>query len=270
MTTPYPADPSEALTKRYDIEARAYLAYWAPVVHPTACRLVEAYTPEAAQRILDVGAGVGLLLPVLQKKFPEALVVGADRSEGMLNTAVTRTPLVVTDALAASFVDATFDAVVMSLVLFHLPDAIAGLREARRVLRRDGALCVSTWAQDIDSNATRIWNEELEASGAIAADAMPRLANHGLMDTPDKVKGLLDAAGFTSVRVVVEDFSHEMQIEDFIALRTGVGSSRQRFDMLPESARAQCLSRARARMAKLSADEFTLRMEIILASATSP
>lgn len=47
------------------------------------------------------------------------------------------------DATALDFPDATFDAVICSEVLEHLPDYGAVLREIRRVLKPSGKLCVS-------------------------------------------------------------------------------------------------------------------------------
>lgn len=270
MTSVGDNEAKRALTERYDTEASAYLHYWGPVLQPASRRLVEMLSPPAALRILDLGAGTGTLIPVLNGRFPGAEVVGADRSEGMLSLAEVGAPRVVMDAADLGFQPAAFDVVVMSFMLFHLPDAVAGLREARRVLRPRGMIGLTTWAEDIESRAVSAWNEVLEAAGAVPADAVPRLANHDLMDTREKVSGLLRSAGFVEVRAVTEDFAYRMEPEDFVALRTKVGSTKQRLESLAESDRLACVARARKVLGGLSAADFTLRMKIILASAEAP
>jgi len=47
------------------------------------------------------------------------------------------------DATALDFPDDTFDAIICSEVLEHLPDYDAALQEIRRVLKPDGRLCIS-------------------------------------------------------------------------------------------------------------------------------
>lgn len=270
MSLPTDKQRSDELTKRYDIEARHYARYWAPVLHPAACRMVGELTPATARCILDIGAGAGTLLPVLRDKFPEALVVGADRSSGMLALAGRDAPLAVMDALDLGFVTNTFDVAVMSFVLFHLPDAVTGLKEVRRVLHPGGVMCLSTWAEDMESRVVRIWNEELEASGAPAAETFARLANHDLMDTTTKVTGLLTSAGFESVQAAVYPHTYRMALEDFVGLRTYVGSTAQRLGALDDASRERCVGLARERLAALSGDDFTLRMKIIFASGIAP
>jgi ubiquinone/menaquinone biosynthesis C-methylase UbiE len=240
------------------------------VLHPIACRLLEELPQDTVERALDLGAGAGLLLPVIQQRFCEALVVGADRSEGMLALADPGDSLTVADAACLGVQTEAFDLVVMAFMLFHLPDPDVGLAEARRVLRPGGVLGVTTWASDMVSPAVNIWNEELDAHGAVAGETLVRIAQHELMDSPKKVRSLLESAGFVSVRAATEEFTHKIALDDFIGLRTGVGSTRQRFESLDEDARRRCVMRARERLSDLSADDFTLRIPIILASAKSP
>jgi SAM-dependent methyltransferase len=265
-----PRNPFEALIERYDIEADAYLAYWAPVLEGTSVKLVDGIANRAARRVLDIGAGAGTLLPVLAARFPDAEIIGVDRSVGMLSLCPAAAPVAVMDGLDLAFRDRVFDVAVMCFVLFHFADAVAGLSEARRVLKPGGGIYVSTWARDLDSPAVHIWNEELNASDAVAADEIPRLANHDLMDTPEKVEGILTKAGFLSARAAVHDFSYQMQLDDFIRLRTQVGSTGERFQTLEADARREFITRAFSKLARLTRKDFNLKMQIILASAQAP
>ena len=270
MNTPSDEQRTERLTERYDGEARDYARYWAPVLHPASRRLVEAFAPEAARRIVDIGAGAGTLLTFLRARFPSALVVAVDRSEGMLELASSSSPVVVMDASRLAFASASFDLAIMSFMLFHLPDAVSGLADARRVLEPGGKVCVSTWASDIEARAVQIWNDELDAIRAPSVEELGRLANHDIMDTTDKVQGLLRAAGFVSPQTSYHDHAYEMNPEDFVALRTSVGATAERLRRLSDERRRRFLDRVQERLAALSKDDFTLRMRIILACAVAP
>jgi SAM-dependent methyltransferase len=262
-------DPAERLINQYDAEARAYLDCWAPVIHPISCALINELPRQGVEHVLDVGAGVGLLLPVLQKKYEKALVVGVDRSEGMIALAGSTGLVSVMDALSLGIRRDVFDLAVMAFMLFHLPDPAVGLEETRRVLRPGGALGVTTWADDLDSPAVGIWNEELDAHGASSVESV-RLAHHELMDSPAKVGNLLVSAGYVSVRTEVREFTHRTRPEEFLRLRTSVGATKQRLESLADNVRTRCVARAQARLSQLSADDFTMRMRIVLASARCP
>ena len=255
------------LTARYDAEARAYVDHWAPYLHPLACALVEHLPEVVASRVLDIGAGAGLLLPVLQERFPRALVAGVDRSAGMLSLAGERESVAVTDACTMGIRSGSFDVAVMAFILFHLPDTRTGLEEARRVLRPGGTVAVSTWSGDVASPVVDIWNEELDAHGAIAVEDLNRLAHHDLMDSTEKVEALLTSAGFGSARAIEKEFTHVTDSDEFIRLRTRVGANKERFETLDESARDRFVGVVRERLSKLSTDDLGVRMGVILCTA---
>ncbi len=267
MSTHFDKSAVLRLIEQYDAESRAYVEHWAPILHPIACRLLDELPDHTVERALDLGAGAGLLLAVIQQKYKQAMVVGVDRSEGLLTLANSDASLAVADAVSLGFPTDVFDLVVMAFVLFHLPDPNVGLAEVRRVLRPGGVLGLTTWAGDLVSPAVQIWNEELENHGAVPGESLARLARHDLTDSPEKVLGLLQSAGFVSARAAVREFTHRIDPEEFIRLRSLVGCTRQRLESLDEDTRRRCVAQARKRLSNLSTDDFVLRISVVFAYA---
>lgn len=92
-------------------------------------------------RVLEVGAGTGLLLPV----YPPGVssIVAIDIDPGLLARARNRRPgvtLMQADVQRLPFPDGSFDAVVACLVFCTVEDPALGLAEIRRVLRPGGQL----------------------------------------------------------------------------------------------------------------------------------
>ena len=104
--------------------------------------------PVAGLRVLDAGCGPGLYAQELVAKG--AHVVAVDQSPAMVELARDRLPPaaeVRVHDLARPLhwaADASFDLVVLALVLSYVDDRVALLREFRRVLAPGGALIIST------------------------------------------------------------------------------------------------------------------------------
>jgi ubiquinone/menaquinone biosynthesis C-methylase UbiE len=92
-------------------------------------------------RALDVGTGCGRWLATLAGRAPS--VVGLDVSREMLARAPGEFLRVQAAAEQLPFPDASFDFVVSSLTIGHVPDLTAWTREVARVLRPGGMLVYS-------------------------------------------------------------------------------------------------------------------------------
>ena len=97
-------------------------------------------------QVLDVGVGTGLELPMFS---PHVKITGIDLSEPMLNVARKRVlrdglgnvlSLQTMDAMALTFADESFDAVVAPYVLTVVPDAHRTLDEMARVVKKGGEI----------------------------------------------------------------------------------------------------------------------------------
>jgi SAM-dependent methyltransferase len=258
-------DPQSRLARRYTEDAEAYRRLWAPVVRPHGLALLRELNVERARRVLDVGTGVGVLLPDIREAAPAAFVVGVDRSEGMLALAPWNTIRAAMDGARLAFKPNVFDVLVMTFVLQHFPDPADALWEARRVLRPGGRIGLATWGEDPGCPAFDAWEEELDAHGAPPED--PVVAPIASVDSQDDVGALLENAGFWAVRTWSARLDNRMDAETFLSCRTGLGRAKRRFESLDPDARGRCLARVRQRLAGLSPADLVERDEVVFASA---
>jgi ubiquinone/menaquinone biosynthesis C-methylase UbiE len=256
------------VARHYSSEAEAYRDLWAPILVGLARWLIDDLPLRSAGRILEVGCGVGALLPQLKKAAPRSTIVGLDRAEGMLRLAPRDFPLVVGDAAHLPFADGSFDTVVMAFMLFHLARPAAGLAEARRVLKPGGWIGLLTWGNERDGRAWDHWVEELDAAGA--ADFTEKLSWPELVNTPGKLKRHLQRAKFKEVTSRVESFIERPSCEEFVLRRTSLGSCRYRWESLERKRRQAVMDRAVSRLKEMSPEDFEEESEVIVSVAQRP
>lgn len=106
-------------------------------------RAIELLALEPGERVLIVGAGTGSDLPFLR---PDVDVLATDLTSAMLKRARPkagpRVGLRQMDGQELALPDAMFDAVILHLILAVIPDPVACLREAARVVRPGGRISV--------------------------------------------------------------------------------------------------------------------------------
>ena len=144
--------------------AQIYRQQW-PATHPPAW--VMSHLPRRTRLdIIDVGCGPGVVARELGHAGHRS--VGVDLSWGMLEGAC-RTArsgghnlaAVVADASALPFPAATFDAVLLLWLLYHTPDPMLCLTEARRVMRPDGVALIGTMGPGYLQELWVLWRSVL-------------------------------------------------------------------------------------------------------------
>jgi ubiquinone/menaquinone biosynthesis C-methylase UbiE len=106
--------------------------------------------PGSGLRWIDVGCGNGAFTELLVERCAPAEVQGIDPSEGQLAFTRTRHTARVAefrqgDAMALPFSERSFDAAVMALVIFFVPDPAKGVAEMVRVVRPGGTVATYAW-----------------------------------------------------------------------------------------------------------------------------
>jgi SAM-dependent methyltransferase len=111
---------------------------------------LEWLAPASALRWIDVGCGNGAFTELLVERCAPSEVEGIDPSEPQIAFARTRPAGRVAkfqqgDGMALPFSAGSFDAAVMALVIFFVPDPAKGLAEMVRVVKPGGMVAAYAW-----------------------------------------------------------------------------------------------------------------------------
>jgi SAM-dependent methyltransferase len=106
--------------------------------------------PPSGQKWIDVGCGNGAFTETLISRAAPCEVHAIDSSAAQLAYAKGRVgtrmaEFTIGDAMKLEFEARSFDAAVMALVIFFVPDPITGVREMARVVRPGGIVSAYAW-----------------------------------------------------------------------------------------------------------------------------
>lgn len=187
---------------------------WLPALDGVVSKL------ERGGRVLDIGCGYGTTTILMAQAFPPSTFRGVDPHEGSVERARTEAGQAgVGDRVAFELARAEddhgqgWDLISFFDAFHHLGDPEGVARHLRRALAADGTLMlVEPLARDrIEDNLTLAGPVYYSPSTLICvpdALAQPGGAALGAQAGPDRLKALLEAAGFTTVRVAQEtDFN---------------------------------------------------------------
>lgn len=163
----------------------------APYLHPVWKDSLQASVfhlhAQPGGRLLEIGCGNGAALQLMQQKGWR--VIGLDFDEGAVSNARSKGLDVRHGQLSAqAFADESFDAVVMSHVIEHVPSPAELLAECRRILKKGGVLVALT--PNADSSVHRHYGRNWRGLEA------PR---HLQIFTPKSLASIAGSAGYAHV-----------------------------------------------------------------------
>jgi len=130
-----------------EIAGRFDEAFFADPMYALMLESIVGVIPEGDdRRILDLGCGTGNLIALILERYPASRIVGVDPSAGMREVSSERfrdrpeVEIAAGDALAVPFPNGSFDIVVSSLALHHVPPELKAscARELARILAPGG------------------------------------------------------------------------------------------------------------------------------------
>jgi len=152
-------------------------------------RAIYKHHPLSTGFILDIGAADGLMLSRIKKKFPKAKCVGLEYSLELIAANKDRgIKIIHGDAHNLPFPDNSFDIAIASAVIEHMERPEKMLREARRVLKKEGILIVTT--------AVPFFEKIARIIGHLKNDELLKGEQHHTMFNIRKLKEYFREGGF--------------------------------------------------------------------------
>ena len=179
----------QAVKRAYALVSPVYDLVFNRVFYPGRVEAIKVLEPGPEDRILEVGIGTGLNLPL----YPSyRRLVGMDLSGKMLRKArervyelnATHVSLVVMDAMRMGFADNAFDHVLATYVISVVPNPTEVLHEIKRVCRPKGHIVILNHFKSEHPFMARL--ENLMA---------PVLTRTGLFNPDIQLTPLLDQVG---------------------------------------------------------------------------
>jgi SAM-dependent methyltransferase len=232
----------------FDVAADAYDRFMGRYSAQLSPQLADLGRVGAGQRALDVGCGPGALTAELVVRLGAAAGAAVDPSEPFVEAARRRNDgahVSVATAEDLPFGDGEFDVTLAQLVVPFMREPVVGLREMRRVTRRDGIVAACVWDHaGGQAPLTAFWDAARELEPGVRDESEQAGAGQG------KLAALLAAAGLddveeTVLRVRVQHASFEDWWQPFTL---GVGPAGAYLAGLDLAARAELRAGCRRRL----------------------
>lgn len=209
--------------------------------------------PATGLRWIDVGCGSGAFTELLAERVAPGEMHGIDPSSAQLAFARQRPGARAAtfqegDAMALPFAENRFDAAVMALVIFFLPDPDKGVAEMVRTVKPGGTVAAYAWDMTGGGFPFESIREEVRALGF-----QPPAPPSAPVSRIDALRGAWQRAGLQAIETreitVQRTFAN---FDEFWTKSIGTGGSRAMASMLTPETLEQVKQRVKA---KLPVDE---------------
>jgi len=238
-------------------------------------RLVEVADIASGAKLLDVATGRGaVLFPAAQQVGPKGRAVGIDISPEMvretaadaLNAGLANIDVRCMDAEALEFPDDSFDWVLSAFSLWFFPRPDRALAEFLRVLRPGGRLGMTTW--ETNTQYPRRFVQMVQRYLPPQPDQAQAPSR---FDTPAELRSAIEAAGFGSIDVQVEEAVLLFQDEEVLWSTLGQAGARRWLDMLGASERDRLKAEIFESVRPVrQRDGIPIKFRVLAAFATKP
>lgn len=184
-----------------------YDRYLGPLLfEPYAADLTRRLSSMTSGQVLETAAGTGIVTCALAAALPLSIeIVATDLNQPMLDHAaakagLSRVRFQRADALALPFPDESFDAVVCQFGVMFFPDRVAGMREAKRVLKPGGRFLFSVWDRLEDNPVMAVTIAGLAARYPAHPSWFLERTPCGYRD-PGEIRADLRDAGFSDITI---------------------------------------------------------------------
>jgi len=189
---------------RFD-DGAAYEEFMGKWSHLAGDTFLDWLAPHTGWRWADIGCGNGAFTEMLVQRHAPAAVHGIDPSPEQLAFARQRlagapVEFELGDATALPYADASFDAAVMALVIFFVPEPAKGVAEMARVVKPGGSVSAYAWDMFGGGFPFAPLQEELAAQGI--APLWPPSAEASRIDA---LRALWQEAGLVDIDTRVID-----------------------------------------------------------------
>ena len=279
-----------AIVQRYHRDAADYERYWAPVLQSTARRLldyVDDFVHFIERRggrvdILEVGVGTGALLRAALERWPAAEFTATDAAPAMVDLARSRLAdggyeaagrlrFLNSPAEGLSLPAASVDLVISTFVLQLVPDRVAALREAHRVLAPSGMVAFLTWL-DRDARDPFLPAEQFDDAVYdldIDEPEGPEEPHAGDVHSGRTAAGELRRAGFVKASAREEVLEFDWTLDSYIEYKLDY-DERGLVEILTDEQRVELERNVRSRLEPLKPSDFRWHAPVVFARAEKP
>lgn len=200
----------------------------------------------------DVGCGNGAFTELIVQRCAPRAVDGVDPSEGQLDYARKRQGTQTAiyhqgDAMALPFGDDTFDAAVMALVIFFVPEPPRGVAEMARVVKPGGLVAAYAWDMDGGGFPLQPVMRELRAMGFV-----PQPPPHPDASRTENLVALWQGAGLVDIATRRIDVTRRFEsFEDFWVAATSGSTVRPAVAAMAPEVLAELQHRVRTHLTEL-------------------